>query len=86
MFLPAMDSLHFYGKCNLQHYGFLICNFLHFYSTTNINAFLIIESVDPERKDDLEAAAQALADLTQKYLGGTAEVTLLTAANREMTL
>lgn len=51
-----------------------------------VNAFLIIESVNPERKDDLKAAAQTLADLTQKYLGGTAEITLLTAANREMTL
>ena len=35
MILPAMDLLHSYGKCSLQYYGFLFCNFLHFYSTTN---------------------------------------------------
>lgn len=32
-------------------------------------AFLIIESVDPARADDLEAAVDRLADMVQRYLG-----------------
>jgi len=28
--LPAMDLLQYYAKSNLQYYGFLSCNFLHF--------------------------------------------------------
>ena len=32
-------------------------------------AFLIIESVDPARADDLEAAVDQLADMVQRYLG-----------------
>ena len=32
-------------------------------------AFLIIESVDPARADDLQAATDQLADLAQRYLG-----------------
>lgn len=51
-----------------------------------VNAFLIIESVDPDRKNDKEAAAIALAELTQKYLGGTAEITHMNIHNRELTL
>ena len=51
-----------------------------------VNAFLIIESVDPDRKNDLEAAAAALAELTQKYLGGSAEIAHLNANNRELIL
>ena len=35
------------------------------------SAFLIFESVDPARHDDLEAAVSALAEATAKYLGGT---------------
>lgn len=50
------------------------------------NAFLIIESVDPSRKADLEAAASSLAEHTQKYLGGTAEIAILNISNRELTL
>lgn len=50
------------------------------------DAFLIIESVDPGRREDLAAAARALANLTAKYLGGTAEVALLTNNNRELVL
>ncbi len=34
------------------------------------NAFLIIESVDPERGEVLDAATQKLAELSEKYLGG----------------
>lgn len=51
-----------------------------------VNAFLIIESVDPGRKDDLKAAAASLAELTQKYLGGTTEIAHMNADNRELTL
>ena len=32
-------------------------------------AFLVIESVDPARADDLEAAVDQLADMVQRYLG-----------------
>ncbi len=34
-------------------------------------AFLIIESVDPERAEDLAAATDQLAELAQRYLGAT---------------
>ena len=50
------------------------------------NAFLIIESVDPSRKSDLEAAAGALAELTKKYLGGTVEIANMNIINRELTI
>ena len=51
-----------------------------------VNAFLIIESVDPDRKNDLEAAAASLAALTQKYLGGSTEIALLNITNCELNL
>lgn len=51
-----------------------------------VNAFLIIESVDPERKADLETAAKTLAALTQKYLGGSATVHFMDQGNREIVL
>jgi len=51
-----------------------------------VNAFLIIESVDPDRRNDLEAAATALAELAQKYLGGSAEIILMNNANRQLNL
>lgn len=51
-----------------------------------VNAFLIIEAIDPDRKDDLEAAAASLAELTQKYLGGSTEIALLNTTNRELAL
>lgn len=51
-----------------------------------VNAFLIIESVDPERSDDLKAAASALAELTGKYLGGSIEVAYLHYENRELNM
>ena len=49
------------------------------------NAFLIIESVDPERTQVLEAAAAALAAQVKKYLGGTVEITYMNIKNRELT-
>lgn len=51
-----------------------------------VNALLIIESVDPDRKNDLEAAAASLAELTQKYLGGSTEIAHMNTDNRELTL
>ena len=51
-----------------------------------VNAFLIIESVDPDKSHDLEEAAAALAELARKYLGGTVEIALMNSSNRELTL
>lgn len=50
------------------------------------NAFLIIECVDSERMDTLQAATAKLAELSEKYLGGTAEVILVNKENPEMVL
>lgn len=47
------------------------------------NAFLIIESVDPDRLDDLKEALNKLAELTKKYLGGTTEIKILSRNNPE---
>lgn len=51
-----------------------------------VNAFLIIESVDPDKRNDLEAAAASLAELTKKYLGGDTEITYMNIGNRELNL
>lgn len=51
-----------------------------------VNAFLIIESVDPDRKKDLIAAAASLAELTGKYLGGSVEIHHMDRENREIGL
>jgi DNA/RNA-binding domain of Phe-tRNA-synthetase-like protein len=48
-----------------------------------VNAFLVIESVDPERSDELRAAAETLASLTEKFLGGRTELIYLDANRRE---
>ncbi len=48
------------------------------------NAFLVIESVDPGRSDDLKDAAWSLANMTQKYLGGNVEIFNLNTNTREM--
>lgn len=50
------------------------------------DAFLIIESVDPDRSDDLRKAGEMLADLTTKYLRGTCKITLMNIDNRELEL
>ncbi|MBN7772343.1 B3/B4 domain-containing protein [Clostridium aminobutyricum] len=50
-----------------------------------VNAFLIIESVDPDKSDDLESAALLLAELT-KYLGGSAKIAHMNIVDRELTL
>lgn len=50
------------------------------------NTFLIIECVDPSRKDVLEQAISDLAGQIEKYLGGTATTTILTKETPEMEL
>lgn len=50
------------------------------------NAFLIIESVDPDRHEDLVKAGEMLAQLTQKYLGGSTQTALMNKDNRELAL
>ena len=49
-----------------------------------VNAFLIIESVDTDRSKDLKEAAESLAELTQKYLGGTMEIVHMNIRNKEI--
>lgn len=48
-----------------------------------INAFLIIESVDPDRSTDLKSAAEELSVLVQRFLGGTSQVVHMNIDNRE---
>lgn len=45
------------------------------------NAFLIIECIDPNRKDVMEKALAELAETTQKYLGGNMVASVLTKEN-----
>jgi DNA/RNA-binding domain of Phe-tRNA-synthetase-like protein len=48
-----------------------------------VNAFLVIESVDPERGETLRAAAETLAEEIEKFLGGRTEIAYLNADRRE---
>jgi DNA/RNA-binding domain of Phe-tRNA-synthetase-like protein len=48
-----------------------------------VNAFLAIESVDPERSETLRAAAETLAEEIEKFLGGRTEIVYLNADRRE---
>ena len=51
------------------------------------NAFLIIESVDPARADDLVAAIDELAELHERYLGATVfNKQIITRDNPEMVI
>lgn len=47
------------------------------------DAFLIIESVDPSRRSEVEEAAEALASLVREYLGGRTEIHVLDAIHSE---
>ncbi len=51
-----------------------------------VNAFLIIESVDPSRDDDLKDALERLASKTKEYLGAQTEIFIVDNDNREITL
>ena len=51
-----------------------------------VNAFLIIESVDPERGEDVRAAAKMLAEKTEEFLGGRTETFLMNVEQREIVL
>ncbi|MDR2296168.1 MAG: B3/4 domain-containing protein [Clostridiales Family XIII bacterium] len=48
-----------------------------------VNAFLVMESVDPERSGTLREAAETLADRIEKFLGGRTEIVYLDADRRE---
>jgi DNA/RNA-binding domain of Phe-tRNA-synthetase-like protein len=48
-----------------------------------VNAFLVMESVDPERSGALREAAKTLADRIEKFLGGRTEIVCLDADRRE---
>jgi DNA/RNA-binding domain of Phe-tRNA-synthetase-like protein len=50
------------------------------------NAFLVMESVDPERSEHLREALDMLAIWTQKYLGGTTNIEILNRNNVEIGL
>jgi len=50
------------------------------------DAFLVIECVDPARFAELREAAETLASLAEKHLGGKSTVYLMDAANREICL
>ncbi len=48
------------------------------------NAFLCIESVDPTRAEDLDAALRELAELAEKNLGGDYKIVIMDKDNREI--
>ena len=49
------------------------------------NAFMIIESVDPARHDDVLKAMDAIAENAQKYLGASVLTkSLITSGSREV--
>lgn len=50
------------------------------------NAFLIIESVDPARSDDLKGALEMLAERTHRWLGGTTDIFVLNRDNYRIDL
>jgi DNA/RNA-binding domain of Phe-tRNA-synthetase-like protein len=50
------------------------------------NAFLVIESVDPERSEELKSASEALAELIEKYLGGTVKIEYMGISKSEISL
>lgn len=49
------------------------------------NAFLCIESVDSSRKETFEAAVEELAELVNKYLGGSRQIFFLDKSNKIIT-
>jgi len=50
------------------------------------NAFLVMESIDPERATDLRDALDMLAAWTQKCLGGTTHIEILKKSHAEVVL
>ncbi|MGE5633582.1 MAG: B3/4 domain-containing protein [Caulobacteraceae bacterium] len=50
------------------------------------NTFLCIESVDNSRREAFEAAVKELAELVNKYLGGSQQVSFLDKNNREIVI
>ena len=49
-----------------------------------VNAFLIIECVDPSREDDLKAAIETLAEKTAAYLGAETKIQIVDKDNKEI--
>ena len=49
-----------------------------------VNAFLIIECVDPSREDDLKAAIETLAEKTAAYLGAETKIQIVDKENKEI--
>jgi len=50
------------------------------------NAFLCIELVDKSRVDELKDALAELADLVEKNLGGTHQISILDINNQEISI
>jgi DNA/RNA-binding domain of Phe-tRNA-synthetase-like protein len=50
------------------------------------NAFLVIESVDEKRTEDLENAIDNLAKLVKDNLGGTCKTSILDINNKSINL
>jgi DNA/RNA-binding domain of Phe-tRNA-synthetase-like protein len=50
------------------------------------NAFLVIESLPPVPRDTVETAIRELADLVQRFCGGTISTAVLDKGNREVKL
>lgn len=50
------------------------------------NAFLIIESVDPERHDEFVSASEELEMLVKRYFACETEICFLNINNRELEL
>ena len=51
-----------------------------------VNAFLVIESVAPERREDLRRALETLAEKARRRLGGTCRVVVADRENRSVSL
>jgi len=51
-----------------------------------VNAFLVIESVTPERCEDLRCALEMLAEKTRRRLGGTCRIAVADRGKRSVSL
>lgn len=51
-----------------------------------VNAFLVIESVAPERREDLRRALEMLAEKVRRRLGGTCRIVVADRENRSVSL
>ena len=51
-----------------------------------VNAILVIESVDPNRRTILDEAIVSLSEMIPRFLGGTTEYAILTRESAEIEL